>query len=90
LKIYTTDDGETCIAISDTGHGIPKDMHKRVLEPFEQVSDIYTRNHEGSGLGLYLVNAFVKLHGGRVDIDSDVGQGTTVTATLPASRTLKA
>jgi PAS domain S-box-containing protein len=90
LKIYTTDDNKTCIAISDTGHGIPKNMHKRVLEPFEQVSDIYTRNHEGSGLGLYLVNAFVKLHGGRVDIDSDVGQGTTVTATLPASRTLKA
>ncbi|HEY9164006.1 MAG TPA: PAS domain S-box protein [Magnetovibrio sp.] len=87
LKIFVNAESETVIQVSDTGYGIPKDKQDAVLEPFEQVSDIYTRNHEGSGLGLYLVNAFVKLHGGRINIDSEVNQGTTVTVSLPAERT---
>lgn len=87
LNVYTTPTNEAVIKVRDTGCGIPKDMQGHVLEPFEQVSDIYTRNHEGSGLGLYLVNSFVKLHNGNIVIDSKVGQGTTVTVTLPALRT---
>ena len=90
LKIFVNANGETVIQVSDTGYGIPKDKQEKVLEPFEQVSDIYTRNHEGSGLGLYLVHAFVKLHGGRIHIDSEVGHGTQVSIALPASRTLSA
>lgn len=90
FRLIVTVNNETVIAISDTGYGIPKDMQDHVLEPFEQVSDIYTRNHEGSGLGLYLVNSFVKLHGGRVQIDSDVDQGTCVSVILPPERALNA
>lgn len=90
LKVFTNASNETVIAVSDTGYGIPKEMHHKVLEPFEQVSDIYTRNHEGSGLGLYLVNAFMQLHDGRVEIDSEVDRGTTVTVILPAPRTRNA
>jgi len=90
LKIFTNPMRETVLEVIDTGYGIPKEMHHKVLEPFEQVSDIYTRNHEGSGLGLYLVNSFIKIHGGKVVIDSDVGQGTTVTVVLPAERTRSA
>ena len=89
LRIGVNDQGETEIVVHDTGYGIPADKLDKVLEPFEQVSDIYTRNHEGSGLGLYLVNSFAKLHQGRVKIASEVDQGTTVTVTLPAARTLK-
>lgn len=87
LNVYTTSANEAVIAVRDNGTGIPKDMQAHVLEPFEQVSDIYTRDHEGSGLGLYLVNSFVKLHDGTITIDSEVGHGTTVTVTLPAQRT---
>lgn len=87
LSVYTKPTHEAVITVQDTGCGIPKDMQTHVLEPFEQVSDIYTRDHEGSGLGLYLVNSFVKLHDGTITIDSEVGQGTTVTVTLPAQRT---
>ncbi|OEJ68906.1 DAHL domain-containing protein [Magnetovibrio blakemorei] len=71
------------IIVSDTGSGIPLDKQHKILEPFEQLSDIYTRSHEGSGLGLFLVNSFVKLHKGSLSIDSVIDGGTTVTVHLP-------
>ncbi|MFC1673194.1 PAS domain S-box protein [Pseudomonadota bacterium] len=89
LDAFINDDGSLTLHVKDTGFGIPEDQHLNILEPFEQVSDIYSRNHEGSGLGLYLVNSFVKLHEGELSIESAVDQGTTVTVVLPAARTLK-
>lgn len=84
------DDGAITLIIRDTGYGIPKDKQQKILEPFEQVSDIYTRNHEGSGMGLFLVSSFVKLHGGSLGIDSNVDTGTTITITFPIERTITA
>lgn len=81
------DGDQLVISVRDTGHGIPQEQQSKILEPFEQVSDIYTRNHEGSGLGLYLVNSFVKLHDGTLIIDSTVDIGTTVTVRLPIGNT---
>jgi len=84
------DSGAISLIIRDTGYGIPQDKQQQILEPFEQVSDIYTRNHEGSGMGLFLVSSFVKLHGGSLDIDSTVDTGTTITITFPIDRTITA
>ena len=70
--------------VSDTGIGIaPADL-ERVGEPFIQVHNDYTRQFEGTGLGLSLVKGLVRLHGGTMTIESAPGAGTTVAITLPA------
>ncbi|MEG3617936.1 DAHL domain-containing protein [Magnetovibrio sp. PR-2] len=79
-------DGSVSLIVRDTGFGIPIDKQEKILEPFEQVSDIYNRNHEGSGLGLFLVTSFVNLHDGTLTIESEIDQGTTITVTFPATR----
>lgn len=60
-----------------------------MLEPFGQAEDILTRNHEGSGLGLYLAKSLTELHGGSLNIDSDLGRGTTITLRFPPERTIQ-
>jgi two-component system cell cycle sensor histidine kinase PleC len=75
--------GGIAITVSDTGIGIPKEKLQLVTLPFEQVSSEYTRNHEGSGLGLAITKDLVELHSGTLDIQSEVGVGTTVTVLLP-------
>jgi len=59
-----------------------------VLEPFGQVRDVFTRKHEGTGLGLYLAKSFTEMHGGTLDIASALGKGTTVTLRFPKERTV--
>jgi len=88
--MHQEEDGTIVLIVRDSGYGIPEDKQQTILEPFEQVSDIYTRNHEGSGMGLFLVNSFVTLHGGSLSIDSTVDTGTTITICLPAERTIAA
>ncbi len=70
------------ILVSDTGVGIsPQDL-VRIGRPFEQAGDADQR-HAGSGLGLSLVRAFARLHGGEMTIDSVLGEGTTVAVRMP-------
>lgn len=71
------------IEIRDTGIGIAESDIERVFEPFTQIENALTRKHEGSGLGLPLTRALVELHGGRLDLKSQLGVGTTVAVTLP-------
>ncbi|MEI6558370.1 MAG: PAS-domain containing protein [Rhodospirillaceae bacterium] len=71
------------IRVADTGVGIAADQIERLLLPFEQGDDRYSRTMGGTGLGLALVKGLVELHGGRVRIESEPGQGTTVTAIFP-------
>ncbi len=75
--------GGVAVVVSDTGVGIPKEKLELVTLPFEQVSSEFTRNHEGSGLGLAITKDLIELHGGTLDIDSEVGVGTIVTVLLP-------
>jgi two-component system cell cycle sensor histidine kinase PleC len=75
--------GGVAIVVADTGIGIPKEKLSLVTLPFEQVSSEFTRNHEGSGLGLAITKDLIELHGGTLDIDSEVGVGTIVTVLLP-------
>lgn len=82
------DDGGLQLAVADTGIGIAKRDHQRVLDPFTQVDDVLSRSHEGSGLGLALVRNLMKEHDGTIALDSEEGEGTTVTLTFPASRTV--
>ncbi len=75
--------GSFCIAVSDNGIGIEEDQIEKVIAPFTQVDDSFTREQEGTGLGLALVKAFMELHGGRISLDSDWGMGTTVYLVFP-------
>ena len=73
--------GAIVFSVTDRGPGIPPEMQDRVFDWFE-TNSIGSR-HRGAGLGLSLVRSFVELHGGRVDIDSAVGRGTTVVCSFP-------
>ncbi len=78
------DDG-ICIEVADTGIGMKPADIPTALEPFGQVSNAMTREHEGTGLGLPLTRSLVELHGGRLDIASVYGHGTTVRVLLPTT-----
>jgi two-component system phosphate regulon sensor histidine kinase PhoR len=71
------------IKIKDTGIGIPKDNISRIFERFYVVDKSRSRNLGGTGLGLSIVKHIAILHGGRVEVDSLVGAGTTFTVVLP-------
>lgn len=75
--------GDLQIAVRDTGIGIASKDAARIFEPFEQASSGFSRTHEGTGLGLAIVRRVLDLAGGRVHVESDIGQGTTITVTLP-------
>src|SRR4029078_9327185 len=68
-------------SVTDLGPGIPPDVLAKVFDWFE--SNATGSRHRGAGLGLSLVRSFVELHGGRVYVNSAVGQGTTVTCEFP-------
>jgi PAS domain S-box-containing protein len=74
------------IAVSDTGIGIAKESLETVLQPFGQVDSALSRRHAGTGLGLPLTKSLVELHGGRLDLDSELGKGTTVVVRFPHER----
>jgi PAS domain S-box-containing protein len=72
------------LVVSDTGTGIPADELPRLFERFHRVQGARARTHEGTGIGLALVNELVKLHGGTLAVESAVGHGTTFTITFPS------
>ncbi|MFC4273087.1 PAS domain S-box protein [Sneathiella chungangensis] len=74
------------ISVADTGDGIRKDQIATVTEPFVKGHSTSHVTHEGVGLGLSIVKAFVAAHNGTLDIESEVGRGTTVTISFPRSR----
>jgi signal transduction histidine kinase len=75
--------GGTEIVVSDTGIGIPHAEIPRLTKPFEQIDNSYARAHGGTGLGLPLVDGLVRLHGGKLTIDSEVDAGTRVALWFP-------
>jgi len=70
-------DGEAIIAVTDTGRGIAEDDLERIFNPF------FTRTSGGTGLGLPAVRRIVRAHGGRIEVTSTVGVGSTFTLRLP-------
>ena len=85
LRAAADGSGWVEIAVVDTGIGIPEDQLDRVLRPFEQLDNSYTRGAGGTGLGLALVKALADLHGGTLHLASAVGQGTTASIRLPVA-----
>lgn len=71
------------IQVSDTGIGIAKDKLEKVFERFNRVMDENSEQVTGSGIGLALVKSLVESHDGSVELESELGQGTTITVTLP-------
>jgi signal transduction histidine kinase/CheY-like chemotaxis protein len=77
-------DGNIVFAVADTGAGIaPKDLAS-IFEEFQQADGSTRRRHGGAGLGLAISRRFVELHGGRIWVESQVGQGSTFYFVLPA------
>ena len=74
--------------VIDTGVGIPAEDLRRVMLPFEQVRSTVALTHEGTGLGLYLTKSLAEAHGGTLEIESEVGKGTTVNVNFPPERTV--
>ncbi|WP_221031627.1 sensor histidine kinase [Actomonas aquatica] len=75
------------ILVADTGQGIPEADLPHIFERFYRVEKGRSRDKGGTGLGLSIVKHIIQLHGGRVSVDSTVGQGTTFILTLPAGKT---
>ncbi len=71
------------LAVTDTGIGIDAEDLARIGDPFFQAGKTYQRKHEGTGLGLSIVKGLVSLHDGEMNVRSTLGEGTTVTVTLP-------
>ncbi len=71
------------LSVTDTGVGIAAEDLARIGDPFFQAGKTYQRKHEGTGLGLSIVKGLVGLHNGEMNVQSRVGEGTTVAVTLP-------
>lgn len=72
--------GNVLINITDTGHGMTEDVKKRVFDPF-----FTTRSPEGTGLGMSIVYGVIKRHGGELEVQSKVGNGTSFIMSIPVA-----
>jgi PAS domain S-box-containing protein len=78
LTLQTGEGGDgVWVSVTDTGGGIPPELINRIFEPF------YTTKRKGTGLGLMIVQRIVRAHGGRIEMESHVGRGTTFRIWLP-------
>jgi signal transduction histidine kinase len=87
--IAFTDDKEFVIQVADTGIGMAKEDIPRAMERFGQLDGDLNRKYEGTGLGLPLTKKLAELHGGRLEIESELCVGTKVTVAFPAERLIQ-
>ena len=90
VRLPAQDAGMISIVISDTGPGIPATEVNKIFDRFYQVDSSSSREFEGSGIGLSLVKELVSLMKGNVDVESELGNGTTFTVSLPLKGNLSA
>ncbi|HEY64303.1 MAG TPA: HAMP domain-containing histidine kinase [Caldilineae bacterium] len=77
------EDNSVVVSVADTGPGIPPEKQEKIFEPFQQLDNSIRRAHGGSGLGLSISKRFVEMHGGKMWLESTVGEGTTFYFSLP-------
>ena len=85
LEVSRLDPERLRIAVRDTGIGIAPENVRKLFQPFIQIDSALNRQYQGSGLGLALVKRLVELHGGRVELTSELGVGSCFAIDLPAS-----
>jgi signal transduction histidine kinase len=83
------DDNEFVVQIADNGIGMAREDIPRALQRFGQLDSDLNRKYEGTGLGLPLTKKLAELHGGRLEIESELCVGTTVTVAFPAERLIE-
>ncbi|MGA6981301.1 MAG: hybrid sensor histidine kinase/response regulator [Candidatus Sulfotelmatobacter sp.] len=82
-NVVEADPGTIYVSVSDTGRGINPETKALIFERLYQDPDSVDNNRSGLGLGLFICREIVRLHGGRISVSSDPGQGSTFTFTLP-------
>jgi PAS domain S-box-containing protein len=84
VKLEETNDRRSVkLTVRDTGIGIPEKELPQVFERFRRLKSSWSRSHEGTGIGLALVQELVRLHGGEISVQSEIGRGTTFTVLIP-------
>jgi len=83
VDMYKVDDKRWALRVADTGIGIPREHQVAIFEPFSQVDESTARKYGGIGLGLSIVKRLTAAMGGVVRVESELGQGSTFTVTLP-------
>ncbi|MGM8213262.1 ATP-binding protein [Virgibacillus sp. W0430] len=86
----TTEKNSLILTVSDTGKGIPNHQLSNIFNAFHQGDPSLSRNVQGTGIGLSITKRLVALHDGKLDVESEVGSGSTFIVTLPTTKKLDA
>lgn len=87
--VVSADDKHVRMAVVDQGIGIARREHRRIFEKFYRSNELLSSEVEGSGLGLAIVRHVIHAHGGRVELESELGKGSTFTLVLPRPDAVK-
>ncbi|HEY9771229.1 MAG TPA: ATP-binding protein [Coleofasciculaceae cyanobacterium] len=83
IKVWSLNEKEIALAVSDTGVGIAPEDRDKVFEAFRQADQSFTRQHSGTGLGLAITQSLVKMMGGKISLESELGAGSTFIIEIP-------
>ena len=83
VKAYSIDDAKIAIAVKDTGIGVASGDREKIFQAFRQADQSFTRQHSGTGLGLAITESLVKMMGGNISVESQLGKGATFIVEIP-------